>query len=69
MRAFEYIRAETPQQAVAAGGAGARFVAGGTNLVDLLKLEVEGPERLVDIRVFLVSTDNRRLSFTARYTR
>ena len=49
MRAFEYIRAETPQQAVAAGGGGARFVAGGTNLVDLMKLEVEGPERLVDI--------------------
>lgn len=46
MRTFAYSRAESPQGAVAAGG---RFIAGGTNLLDLMRLEVETPERLVDI--------------------
>lgn len=46
MKTFDYERADTPEAAVAAGG---RFIAGGTNLLDLMKLEVETPERLVDI--------------------
>ncbi|WEK43790.1 MAG: xanthine dehydrogenase family protein subunit M [Candidatus Sphingomonas colombiensis] len=46
MRAFDYSRAQSPQGAVAAGG---RFIAGGTNLLDLMRLEVETPERLIDI--------------------
>jgi xanthine dehydrogenase YagS FAD-binding subunit len=49
MRPFEYARAETPAGAVAAGVAGGRFIAGGTNLLDLMKIEVETPARLVDI--------------------
>lgn len=46
MRAFDFARADSPQAAVAAGG---RFIAGGTNLIDLMRLEVETPERLIDI--------------------
>ncbi|RDC71253.1 xanthine dehydrogenase family protein subunit M [Rhodovulum sp. 12E13] len=49
MKPFDYVRADSPRSAVAAGGARARFIAGGTNLIDLMKLEVEAPERLVDI--------------------
>jgi xanthine dehydrogenase YagS FAD-binding subunit len=49
MRPFDYARAETPAAAVAAGVAGGRFIAGGTNLLDLMKIEVETPARLVDI--------------------
>jgi xanthine dehydrogenase YagS FAD-binding subunit len=52
MRPFAYERATDAAAAVAlAGGAeGARYLAGGTNLVDLMKLEVETPELLVDVR-------------------
>lgn len=50
MRSFEYARAASPEAAVtAAGSAGARFIAGGTNLLDLMKLEIETPEKLIDI--------------------
>ena len=50
MRSFDYSRAQTPQEAARlAGEAGARFIAGGTNLLDLMKLEIETPRRLVDI--------------------
>jgi xanthine dehydrogenase YagS FAD-binding subunit len=36
-------------EAVQAYGAGARFIAGGTNLIDLMKYDVEKPGRLIDI--------------------
>ena len=57
MDEFRFNRAATLAQAVEAGaksptaqlGATVRFVAGGTNLVDLMKLHVERPERVVDI--------------------
>ena len=49
MRAFAYERAADAGAAVAAMGDGARYLAGGTNLVDLMKLGVEAPERLVDV--------------------
>ena len=50
MKAFDYARAETPKAAIlSASEAGARFIAGGTNLLDLMKLEVMAPDRLVDI--------------------
>jgi xanthine dehydrogenase YagS FAD-binding subunit len=51
MRALEYVRAETPAAAVSAVAANprARFLGGGTNLVDHLKLGVASPEVLVDI--------------------
>ena len=52
MRPFAYERATDPAGAVALAAAadGARYLAGGTNLVDLMKLEVETPELLVDVR-------------------
>ena len=50
MRPFAYERAEDAAGAVALAGDGARYLAGGTNLVDLMKLDVETPSRLVDIR-------------------
>ena len=50
MRSFTYERAQTlPAAAAAAAGPGAKFIAGGTNLLDLMKLQVETPIRLVDI--------------------
>jgi xanthine dehydrogenase YagS FAD-binding subunit len=50
MRAFTYERATDPRAAVAAvSRAGAKFISGGTNLLDLMKLEIEQPTHLVDI--------------------
>src|SRR3954471_17017423 len=52
MQPFSYTRARTAEdavQAVAGGGTGTRFLAGGTTLYDLMKLNVETPNRLVDI--------------------
>jgi xanthine dehydrogenase YagS FAD-binding subunit len=50
MKTFNYERATSPETAIHAGGArGAKFLAGGTNLVDLMKYEVESPTTLVDI--------------------
>ena len=50
MRVFEYERATSPETAIRAGSArGTKFLAGGTNLVDLMKYQVEAPARLVDI--------------------
>jgi xanthine dehydrogenase YagS FAD-binding subunit len=52
MRPFAYDRPATPADAVALlarGGSQARFLGGGTNLVDLMKLGVEAPDRLVDV--------------------
>jgi xanthine dehydrogenase YagS FAD-binding subunit len=50
MKAFTYERADTPAAAAAAAARpGARMIAGGTNLLDLMKLQVETPVHLVDI--------------------
>jgi xanthine dehydrogenase YagS FAD-binding subunit len=51
MELFTYVRAEESAAAVkqVSGDARARFLAGGTNLVDFMKLNVESPTRLVDI--------------------
>jgi xanthine dehydrogenase YagS FAD-binding subunit len=50
MKAFQYARATTPEEAAREGAAaGAKFIAGGTNLLDLMKLQVETPEQIVDI--------------------
>jgi len=57
MQAFEFVRIDDPAAAIAEGaksntaqqGASVRFLAGGTTLVDLMKLNVERPERLLDI--------------------
>lgn len=49
MKPFDYARAATLEGALAAGAGGGRYIAGGTNLIDLMKLQVETPEKLVDI--------------------
>jgi xanthine dehydrogenase YagS FAD-binding subunit len=51
MKPFTFERATTPAQAAAAVAArpGAKFVAGGTNLLDLMKLQIEAPAHLVDV--------------------
>ena len=47
---YDYMRADTlPNAAAAAAQAGAKLIAGGTNLVDLLKYDVERPTQLIDI--------------------
>jgi xanthine dehydrogenase YagS FAD-binding subunit len=51
MKVFSYQRAQSPAEAAAAAlrTPGARFIAGGTNLLDLMKLEIETPAHLIDI--------------------
>lgn len=51
MKSFTYERATSPEAAAAAAAAtpGAKFIAGGTNLLDLMKLQVETPLHLIDI--------------------
>ncbi|KTR04984.1 xanthine dehydrogenase [Aureimonas ureilytica] len=50
MKQFEYQRASDPREAAhIAAEASARFIAGGTNLLDLMKLQIETPSKLVDI--------------------
>ncbi|SFU90958.1 FAD binding domain-containing protein [Pseudoduganella namucuonensis] len=51
MKAFSYQRARTPAEAAAAAlrTPGAKFIAGGTNLLDLMKLEIETPAHLIDV--------------------
>lgn len=49
MRPFTYSRQETPQEAVRAFGADAQFLAGGTTLVDLMRLNVMRPQSIIDI--------------------
>jgi xanthine dehydrogenase YagS FAD-binding subunit len=51
MRPFAYERARDADEAVAlaAGAPDARFLGGGTNLVDLMRLGVETPSLLVDV--------------------
>ncbi|HEV7634307.1 MAG TPA: xanthine dehydrogenase family protein subunit M [Bradyrhizobium sp.] len=49
MKAFIYQRADTARAAAAALKPGAKLIAGGTNLLDLMKLQVETPSALVDI--------------------
>ncbi len=49
MKHFDYVKADGPEAAVGASGDGVRFIAGGTNLLDLMKLQIETPATLVDI--------------------
>ena len=51
MRAFNYSRADSPAAAAAQAAQieGARFIAGGTNLLDLMKLDIETPQQLIDV--------------------
>ncbi|MCJ2085139.1 xanthine dehydrogenase family protein subunit M [Methylobacterium sp. E-005] len=51
MKSFTYERPDTPAAAAAAvaGTPNAKFIAGGTNLLDLMKLQIETPAHLVDV--------------------
>lgn len=51
MKPFTFERAHSPAEAAAAAARhpGAKFVAGGTNLLDLMKLEIETPAHLIDV--------------------
>ncbi|WP_426446623.1 FAD binding domain-containing protein [Siccibacter colletis] len=51
MKAFTYQRANSPAEAAASAQRtpGAKFIAGGTNLLDLMKLEIETPVHLIDV--------------------
>jgi xanthine dehydrogenase YagS FAD-binding subunit len=51
MKAFSYERAANVQHALdAVAKPGAKFISGGTNLLDLMKLEIERPTHLINIR-------------------
>jgi xanthine dehydrogenase YagS FAD-binding subunit len=51
MKPFTYERAKSPAEAAASAARlnGAKFIAGGTNLLDLMKLEIEAPSHLIDV--------------------
>ena len=51
MKAFTYERASSIEAAAkaAASNPDAKFIAGGTNLLDLMKLEIETPTHLIDV--------------------
>jgi xanthine dehydrogenase YagS FAD-binding subunit len=66
MQTFQYTQSTTVDQAVQAGAKSAtsqqyadvRFIAGGTTLVDLMKLDVERPNQLVDINALPLAQIN-----------
>lgn len=51
MKSFTYERATSPAEAASAAARvrGAKFIAGGTNLLDLMKLQIETPSHLIDV--------------------
>lgn len=49
MYPFTFTKAADEADALSTGGAGARYIAGGTTLIDLMRETVERPERVVDI--------------------
>ncbi|WPE22690.1 xanthine dehydrogenase family protein subunit M [Shinella zoogloeoides] len=58
MRPFTYERASSVEAAAkaAASNADTRFIAGGTNLLDLMKLEIETPAHLIDVNGLALDT-------------
>ncbi|MCF1432496.1 xanthine dehydrogenase family protein subunit M [Agrobacterium vitis] len=71
MKAFTFERAPSIEAAVktAAANPDARFIAGGTNLLDLMKLEIETPTHIIDVNRLgldkIESTDNGGLRIGA----
>jgi xanthine dehydrogenase YagS FAD-binding subunit len=49
MLPFALEKARSAEEAITAAATGARYIAGGTTLIDLMREEVERPERLIDI--------------------
>ncbi len=62
MRAFDFVVADSPAdaRALVREVPGARFYAGGTTLVDLMKADVERPPRVVDISRLPLTAVERR---------
>jgi xanthine dehydrogenase YagS FAD-binding subunit len=58
MKPFTYERARTPAEAAAGAAkqAGAKFIAGGTNLLDLMKVGIETPTHLIDVNGLALDT-------------
>lgn len=58
MKEFTYERATTPAEAAAAAlrTNDAKFIAGGTNLLDLMKLQIEQPSHLIDVNALALDT-------------
>ena len=56
MKPFTYERAQSPAEAAASAARadGAKFIAGGTNLLDLMKLQIETPKHLIDVNGLLL---------------
>ena len=71
MKAFTYQRVTSPAEAASAAAKtpGAKFIAGGTNLLDLMKLEIETPAHLIDVNGLsldkIEETDNGSLRIGA----
>jgi xanthine dehydrogenase YagS FAD-binding subunit len=61
MKPFTYERARTAAEAAAAAARvpGAKFIAGGTNLLDLMKLQIEAPTHLIDVNDLALSQIER----------
>jgi len=57
MKPFSYQRADAPAAAAAAAARtpDAKFIAGGTNLLDLMKLEIERPAHLIDVNALALA--------------
>jgi xanthine dehydrogenase YagS FAD-binding subunit len=49
VKLFDFTGAATVEEAVRSAGPGAKFLAGGTNLVDLMRYDVERPDKLIDV--------------------
>ena len=58
MKVFTYERVKTPADAASSAlqYPGAKFIAGGTNLLDLMKLEIEQPSHLIDVNGLALDT-------------
>jgi CO/xanthine dehydrogenase FAD-binding subunit len=72
MQPFSYARPATAAEAVSAftaAGAGARYIAGGTSLYDLMKHDIEQPRHLIDVAAIHgldeIETDGPTLRFGA----
>ena len=68
MRPFRYVRASDPNAAARAVAANprAKFLAGGTNLLDLMKTDVERPDELVDLTRLPLTRDRAGAAAASR---
>ncbi|PJZ04140.1 hypothetical protein PRCB_17865 [Pantoea rodasii] len=58
MKSFTYEKVSTPEEAATSAlqRQGSKFIAGGTNLLDLMKLEIESPAHLIDVNGLALDT-------------